>query len=128
MRKQQVRFLVQAACTAVEGGAGDSTLLLAVGSNSTRVLAARLDGGGSGGDLSEWMELREGLSASREGPALVLLDGMATVFGGRGITEVEQVRPGEDRVVTLTRPVATARRYPAAVAVPKSFCSRNWEE
>ena len=120
-------FVVQSACVVVEGDlpGSSSGLVLALGSNSSVLLSAAL--APAGGGVSGWWEPRGELSGPREGPAAVVLDGMATFFGGRGTTEVEQLQPGGSGLVTLERrTTGRPRRFPAAVAVPKSFCRRNW--
>ena len=71
-----------------------------MGSNSSEIVAARLDNtavDSASAPLSDWRTLEAGLSAAREGPAAVALDGMATVFGGANTTEVEQVRTNRDQ-------------------------------
>jgi hypothetical protein len=56
----------------------------------------------------------------RKGPALAVLDGLVTIFGG-DTKEVEQITESGD-IFPLESKLSKHRRFPSVVVVPKLMC------
>ncbi len=69
---------------------------------------------------ARWLEPEVDLVGKRQGPALAVLDGKVTIFGGES-REVQQITENGG-VETLVRKMRRTRTFMSVVAVPSSIC------